>query len=159
MRTGREPYSRIVPQIDGNPRNMGTWITDILCLPLTDSPPQFSDLPSFHYLQITASILSDILFNHTSYHNNMAGGGNASIGAAAVIRQQTTGKTGLSTLMENKKSLVIAIFASLGKLPTPTATPFSTDSDACRWTPLWIPTGCAWSSACHAGFQRSISRH
>jgi hypothetical protein len=45
----------------------------------------------------------------------MAGGGNASIGAAAVIRQQTTGKTGLSTLMENKKSLVIAIFASLGE--------------------------------------------
>jgi hypothetical protein len=48
----------------------------------------------------------------------MAGGGNASIGAAAVIRQQTTGKTGLSTLMENKKSLVIAVFASLGMLLT-----------------------------------------
>jgi hypothetical protein len=48
----------------------------------------------------------------------MAGGGNASIGAAAVIRQQTTGKTGLGTLIENKKSLVIAVFASLGKLLT-----------------------------------------
>jgi hypothetical protein len=49
----------------------------------------------------------------------MTGGANASIGAAAVIRQQATGKTGLSALMQNKKSLLIAIFASLGKRQWP----------------------------------------
>jgi hypothetical protein len=59
-----------------------------------------------------------VLYLYTSCDDNMAGGGNASIGAAAVIRQQTTGKTGLGTLIENKKSLVIAVFASLGKLLT-----------------------------------------
>lgn len=43
----------------------------------------------------------------------MAGGARATIGAAAIRRQQMTGKKGISALMENKRAFFIAVFASL----------------------------------------------
>lgn len=42
----------------------------------------------------------------------MAGGGAAVIGAAALRRQQMTGKKGISALLENKRAIGIALFAS-----------------------------------------------
>lgn len=42
----------------------------------------------------------------------MAGGSRATIGAAAIRRQQMTGKKGISALMENKRAFFIAVFAS-----------------------------------------------
>ncbi|KAK5122853.1 hypothetical protein LTR85_003768 [Meristemomyces frigidus] len=46
----------------------------------------------------------------------MAAGRCATIGAAAVRRQQMTGKKGVSALMDNKKAFFVAIFASFGGL-------------------------------------------
>ena len=46
----------------------------------------------------------------------MAGEALATLGAAALRRQQMTGKKGISALMDNKRALWIAIFASFGGL-------------------------------------------
>ncbi|KAK3615934.1 hypothetical protein LTR56_026299 [Elasticomyces elasticus] len=46
----------------------------------------------------------------------MAGGSTLAIGAAAVRRQELTGKKGVASLMQNKRAFFIAIFASFGGL-------------------------------------------
>ncbi|KAK4610312.1 hypothetical protein CLAFUW4_13634 [Fulvia fulva] len=46
----------------------------------------------------------------------MVAGAGIAIGAAAVRRQELTGKRGVASLMQNKKAFFIAVFASFERL-------------------------------------------
>lgn len=62
----------------------------------------------------------DLLVGHNTpgidHQVNMTAAEGVTIGAAAIRRRELTGKTGMSALMENKRALFIAVFASFGGL-------------------------------------------